>query len=255
MIYKEALGGTYSGDKAAFTPGISSGTPTMGVVSPADTPAAGTFAVVALDANRNMKVNVVAGGAGGGAVTVADGADVTQGAIADVAVFTDASGTVNAHLRGLVKLLAACITIGSNWMQVSIQNATLAVTQSGTWLLNAATSGGSTPYSYIAAAAANQDSTIVKASAGQVYAISGISVIATLLYLKVYDKATGPTSADTPVLRFPIPASTTGAGYTFPLPRGAQFTNGISFRITTGIADSNAVAATANDCIVNLLFK
>jgi hypothetical protein len=42
-----------------------------------------------------------------GAATIADGADVTQGAIADVGVSTDAVGTVNAHLRGLIKLLLA----------------------------------------------------------------------------------------------------------------------------------------------------
>ena len=67
------------------------------------------------------------------AVTIADGADVTQGAIADAAVITNTTGTVSAKLRGIVGLLASCISIGSNWMQVSIQNATLAVTQSGTW--------------------------------------------------------------------------------------------------------------------------
>lgn len=43
------------------------------------------------------------------AVTIADGANVTQGAIADAAVSTDANGTVNAHIRGLVKLLASLI--------------------------------------------------------------------------------------------------------------------------------------------------
>jgi hypothetical protein len=42
-----------------------------------------------------------------GATTTADGANVTQGAIADAAVSTDAVGTVNAHLRGLIKLLLA----------------------------------------------------------------------------------------------------------------------------------------------------
>ncbi len=50
------------------------------------------------------------GGGSGGAVTIADGADVVQGAIADTAVSTDAAGTVNAHLRGLVKLLSASAT-------------------------------------------------------------------------------------------------------------------------------------------------
>lgn len=43
------------------------------------------------------------GGGGGGAVTVADGADVTQGALADAAVITDTTGTLSGKLRGLVK--------------------------------------------------------------------------------------------------------------------------------------------------------
>ena len=37
------------------------------------------------------------------AVTVADGADVAEGSVADAAVITDASGTVSGKLRGLVK--------------------------------------------------------------------------------------------------------------------------------------------------------
>ena len=201
-----------------------------------------TSTTVALD------VNIVSG-AGGDAVTIADGADVVEGSLADAANTTGTTGTISGKMRGLVQLLASCISIGSNYMMVSIQNAVLSV------LLDAATSGGSTPYSYIAAGSANQDSQVVKASAGQIYAISAISVIGTLLYLKVYNKATAPTSSDTPVFRFPIPASTTGAGYTWALPRGASFSSGISFRITTGIADSNAVAATANDCIVDLIYK
>lgn len=59
------------------------------------------------------------GGGGGGAVTAADGALVTEGAIADTAVSTDAAGTINAHIRGLVKLLARS-TVGT---PTSIANA------------------------------------------------------------------------------------------------------------------------------------
>lgn len=44
------------------------------------------------------------------AVTISDGSDVTEGSIADAAVSTDSAGTVNAHLRGIVKLLAAGIS-------------------------------------------------------------------------------------------------------------------------------------------------
>ncbi len=43
------------------------------------------------------------GGGGGGAVSIADGEDVTQGALADVAVQGDTAGTVSAKLRGLNK--------------------------------------------------------------------------------------------------------------------------------------------------------
>ena len=51
-----------------------------------------------------VKVTIIAGGAGGGPATIANGADVTQGAIADAAVTTDAAGTISAKLRGLITL-------------------------------------------------------------------------------------------------------------------------------------------------------
>lgn len=75
--------------------------------------------------------------AGGGAVSIADGADVAEGATTDVAVVGDNAGTVSAKLRGLNKILADVWSSGSHWLQVSIQNATLAVTQSGAWVLSA----------------------------------------------------------------------------------------------------------------------
>lgn len=49
--------------------------------------------------STNHILNVSGGGGGGGAVTIADGADVTQGAIADAAVAAGASGTISAKLR------------------------------------------------------------------------------------------------------------------------------------------------------------
>lgn len=45
-------------------------------------------------------------GGGGGASTIADGADVTQGAVADAANITGAAGTVSGKLRGLITILA-----------------------------------------------------------------------------------------------------------------------------------------------------
>ncbi|MGN6518557.1 MAG: hypothetical protein ACTHK2_03930 [Dokdonella sp.] len=54
------------------------------------------------------------GGGGGGAATVADGADVTQGAVADAAVAAGAAGTVSAKLRAISRDVATLTTPGSN---------------------------------------------------------------------------------------------------------------------------------------------
>ena len=110
---------------------------------------------------------------------------------------------------------------------------------------------GAAPYSHWATGSANQDSTVIKAAAGRVYGIYGMSAIANARYLKVYDKATGPTAADTPVLRFLIPAN---GSVNFPVPVGALFAAGVSFRITTGIADNDTGACSANDCVVEFLY-
>lgn len=49
------------------------------------------------------------GSGGGGAVTIADGADVTEGAIADAAVTAGAAGTVSAKLRSISRDIASPI--------------------------------------------------------------------------------------------------------------------------------------------------
>lgn len=119
----------------------------------------------------------------------------------------------------------------------------------------AASTGGATPYSFIAAAGANQDSTVVKSSAGTLYSLTVGTTTASVRYVKVYDKSTAPTSADTPVLRLAVPA-TAGLSVSVPLPPcGAVFSNGIAFRITTGAADNDANAATAADTLLNATYK
>lgn len=61
-----------------------------------------------------LVTNVDSSGATGTEVNIPDGQDITQGAIADAAVTTDASGTVNAHLRGIVALLAGILRVGGD---------------------------------------------------------------------------------------------------------------------------------------------
>lgn len=119
----------------------------------------------------------------------------------------------------------------------------------------AATLGGATPYSYICTAGTNQDSQNVKSSAGQVYGYDLFNVSANPRYVKVYDKASAPTSTDTPKMRLILPGNTSGAGAVRSIDVGLEFTAGIGFRVTTGQADSDTTAVTSGDVVVNLQYK
>lgn len=114
------------------------------------------------------------------------------------------------------------------------------------------TGGGATSYSLINTAAANQDSSQIKASAGTLYSIDISNANAAVRFLKIYDKATAPTSADTPVRRYRILASQGSTRFDFPL--GLKFSSGIAFRITVNQVDNDANAATATDHIVNAIY-
>ncbi len=122
------------------------------------------------------------------------------------------------------------------------------------WLVTQtpATSGGCSTYSYIAAASANQDSQSVKASAGQLYGYALFNTAGSARYVKVYNKATAPTSADTPALRVLVPP---GGGANLAFDSGMAFGSGIGIRITTGAGDSDAGTVTANDVLVNLIYR
>ena len=113
-----------------------------------------------------------------------------------------------------------------------------------------------TPYSYPSAGSANQDSQLVVAATSvrslALMFLGMSNVSASVRFVKIYDKATPPTSADTPVLRFQLPGNSSGAGWSQPLPGGLTFTNGIGFRITTGAADNDTGAASANDVLINM---
>ncbi len=74
------------------------------------------------DADGHVQVDVLSGG-GGGAVTIADGADVTQGITTGAAIITDADGTIQRYLRGLVKL---AITAGSFLVRGSVASGGIA---------------------------------------------------------------------------------------------------------------------------------
>ncbi len=105
------------------------------------------------------------GGGGGGAVTVADGADVTQGAIADAAVAAGATGTQSAKLRRISTDIntslgaiaakgqgatGAAVPSGAQYMGINsggnLTGWNGAVAQSGTWTVQPGNTANTTPW-------------------------------------------------------------------------------------------------------------
>jgi len=102
-------------------------------------------------------------------------------------------------------------------------------------------------------AAASTNATSVKASAGQVGGWYLFNAATATRYLKLYNKASAPTvGTDTPFMTIPIPP---GAAANVELAQGIALGTGIAFALTTGVADSDTGALTANDVVVNLLYK
>ena len=85
------------------------------------------------DFMRLAVVHIAADGTENPASTTATATADGIGSTADSAVVGDTSGSVNAKLRGINKILNNVWDSVNSWLKVSIQNATLAVTQSGVW--------------------------------------------------------------------------------------------------------------------------
>lgn len=92
----------------------------------------------------------------------------------------------------------------------------------------------------------------VKAAPGQVGGWYLSNNAGSVRYVKLYDKATAPTSADTPKLTVLVPAN--GAANLLAV-CGIDFAAGIGVRVTTGVADNDTGAPSANDVVVNLFYK
>ena len=109
--------------------------------------------------------------------------------------------------------------------------------------------GGCTPTAFKSDGSAKAG--VIKASPGQLYGASFDNTNASPAYCRLYNQTTSPATSDTPVYRFKIPGSTTVGGREKVWPKGLEFSIGIAYRITTGIADSDDTAAASNEVFAN----
>jgi hypothetical protein len=205
---------------------------------------------------------------------IVDGSEVTQ-------PVSDAGGSLtidNAALSvvgGGVEATALRVTVASDSTGVlSVDDnggsltvdGTVAATQSGTWTVQPgntpntspwlttqtpATSGGLTIFRSIDLDETEEE---IKATAGQVFGWFLFNAAASTRFVKFYNAtaANVTVGTTTPVLTMPIPAGSAA---------NVQFSNGIAFdtaitaAATTGVADADTGAPSANDVIVNIFYK
>jgi hypothetical protein len=101
----------------------------------------------------------------------------------------------------------------------------------------------------------NTTAIVVKGSAGTLYGITAFNNSATIAYIKVYNATSATAGSGTPLARFMIPANTAGTGLAFQLPLGVAYSTGITYVVTTGIADNDTTAPAASAYIVNVHYK
>lgn len=206
-----------------------------------------------LDASGNLDVNV-----GNASIPVTQSGTWNVGTVTAVTSITNA---VTVAQPTAANLNATVVGTGTFATQAA---------QSGTWTVQPGNTANTTPWLVTnvppttqadtllssAVLAASTNATSVKGSAGALFNVSVYNNSATIAYLKLYNSASAPTcGSGTPVLRYIIPASTSGAGSNVSIDIGAEFTSGIGYCVTTGISDSDTGAVAASAYIVNLIYK
>jgi hypothetical protein len=98
----------------------------------------------------------------------------------------------------------------------------------------------------------------VKATAGVVYGVWFSNMATSTRFLKFYNAtaASVTVGTTTPVITLAMPGNTAddiSGGLN--LPQGIEFGTAITVAATTGIADNDTGAPSANDCIVNVFYK
>lgn len=94
----------------------------------------------------------------------------------------------------------------------------------------------------------------VKASAGQVYGYLFHNVSTSWRYLKFYNATAASVTVGVTATHFKLGLPPTSSGH-IGFTHGVPFGTAITVACTTGVADSDAVAPTANDVAVTIFYK
>lgn len=269
-------GGTALADNTTFTRGTTSETPIGGVVeTSAPTLTAGNAGAMSLTTLGSLRVAVAEGGIPGfnedAPATSGDGGvqmlAVRQDSLVS-SVSTDGDyGSLKFNSVGslyvannVLQLAGTTVDTNSGNKSAGTQRVVIATDQPNlTTALNVSdlpvTTGGLSWFS--ALAPATPAATSIKSSAGQLYALACYNILATPVYLKLYNLATGSVTLGTTsaLMEFMIPGNTAGTGFTLNIDKGIAFSTAITFAVTSGISLTDNTSTTASSVIVNAGYK
>jgi len=117
------------------------------------------------------------------------------------------------------------------------------------------------PVLYTLTSGASANLTSVTDGATTLYGITVTSTDATVVYLRLYNKATAPdpsacaANSDCPVFDIAVPSAATGGGAAVPIPsQGIYLSTGLGLAIVTDAAVTGETAVAANEVKVNLIY-
>jgi hypothetical protein len=167
------------------------------------------------------------------------------------------AGTIN--VKGYVSPLSAQPTTVTN----ATSPASIGTVQPGNtanttpWLVTdtPATSGGLVQSGGIMPATPAK--TVAKGSAGQIYSITCFNLLASPVFLKVWNNVTGSVTLGTTAcdFQFMIPGNAGGAGFVVNIDKAIAMSTGIIFAVTNLISTTDNTAITTNSVIVNMFTK
>jgi hypothetical protein len=149
---------------------------------------------------------------------------------------------VNANILGPID--------GSGYVEVDCKTGCGA--GSSTISLVPETTGGLSTKHFVAAASDN--ATNLKSSAGQVYSIDAYNNAAYPVYFKLYNASSSPTGCGATNL-FKVVGLQAGTQHTLQSEEGWAMGTGIGYCLTKGIADSDDTAVLLSDAVVDLGYK
>jgi hypothetical protein len=95
----------------------------------------------------------------------------------------------------------------------------------------------------------------IKASAGYILSVVCGNILATPVYVKLFNTASVTLGTTSAVMNLMCPGNTAGAGFVYSLPWPATFSTAIDYAVTGGIALNDNTAITATSVTVTFVYE